>query len=223
MTKIVDSVRNLKEPFKPSARRGGLAAVLLIASIWYAIAHRPLADVLLYSYIATIPFAYGFVFRELKMYLGAAKTPIQKVIFFAKILLPAPIVAILIIPVGCAYYGIVSAVLDVLRWVAIHLSDSGRSASLAIAISAFLGVAFFVFRLKFRFVYGMTEAFVGLAVAGYRATSTGTVDTALLLTVLTAGVYLVVRGLDNMHQAWTTKSDAILNWFLSESPKSSNE
>ncbi len=81
-----------------------------------------------------------------------------------------------------------------------------------------LGVLLFGFRLKARFFYGLTEAVVGAMVATTKMPSEG-VDLAswhseTYLTILTAGVYLVVRGLDNMHTGLKAESkDILLRWW----------
>jgi hypothetical protein len=76
-----------------------------------------------------------------------------------------------------------------------------------------LGGALFLFRLKHRAIYGCTEIIVGVLIGIDRfgdpwqtgaalATSTNTVSLALSLS---AGVYLVVRGADNVHEGLTNE------------------
>lgn len=81
--------------------------------------------------------------------------------------------------------------------------------------TAAVGALFFLFRLKLRFVYGFTEALAGIAIAGQRiSVQPGTSipsETEFYIAVLTAGVYLVVRGLDNMHQA-ARDGDPVFAW-----------
>lgn len=66
------------------------------------------------------------------------------------------------------------------------------------------GTILFFFRLKFRSMYGLTEAVIGVVVAISKIAPTmkgsATIDTEIYLAILTAGVYLVVRGMDNVHQ-----------------------
>ncbi|MDH4450784.1 MAG: hypothetical protein QE265_09360 [Rhodoferax sp.] len=75
-----------------------------------------------------------------------------------------------------------------------------------VAISALLvGIALFFIRLHVRFWYGAVEVAVGVFVAiSVYQSNAGKPATSLLLGVLTAGVYLIVRGLDNVHQGWAT-------------------
>jgi hypothetical protein len=67
-----------------------------------------------------------------------------------------------------------------------------------------VGLLLFWFRYKYRMVYGITEAGVGLYVAYGLATKEASpyplTDPAFIPGYLTAAVYLVVRGLDNVHQ-----------------------
>lgn len=84
-----------------------------------------------------------------------------------------------------------------------------------VAMSALIvGIALFFFRLHVRFWYGAVEVAVGVIVAmSVYQTNTGKDTSSLFLTVLTAGVYLIVRGLDNVHQGWATDK---LNKFIGD-------
>ena len=71
-------------------------------------------------------------------------------------------------------------------------------------ITLIAGVALFKFRAIARGFYGLTEVVAGVSIAAYRI-STGNTDILnaspeIYIALLTAGVYLVVRGLDNMEQ-----------------------
>jgi hypothetical protein len=71
-----------------------------------------------------------------------------------------------------------------------------------LVVTLVVSVGLFLFRLKARCVYGCTEALAGL----YAAQSVTTGDKhglPFFFALLTAGVYLYVRGLDNMHQGAT--------------------
>lgn len=78
------------------------------------------------------------------------------------------------------------------------------------------GVVLFIFRFFARAVYGASEALVGIVVGGGRAFQEGhwpTDGIAFHLALLTAGAYLVVRGLDNIYQGTRDeKTDRILFW-----------
>jgi hypothetical protein len=156
--------------------------------------------------------------REGWMYVENERTPRRRRLVIAQLLLMAPVVTLPLSPVGTLFYGVAAAIGDLFFLLAAQLSDRERSAAFAVAVTGVLGALFFFFRVKFRFLYGMTEAVVGLTVAGHRvgfdSASPDGGGAALFLAVLTAGVYLVVRGLDNAHQAFACKSDPALNWVL---------
>jgi hypothetical protein len=86
-----------------------------------------------------------------------------------------------------------------------------------------IGSMFFLIRLKWRFVYGASEACAGVVVASQRFYTEAIVGhlnsmTPIVLAILTAGVYLVVRGADNMHQGLTKEpldpiGQKLLKWL----------
>lgn len=202
--------------FEPSARRGFLFLCLILSCIAYLALRRDWVEIFLYSYIAAMPIAYMFLRREGRIYLDRAQTPSAKLRVSITLLLPTLFVAAIITPIGSLFYGLGAALIDIFHWIVTTLSERGRSTSLAVAATALVGFFLFVFRLKFRCIYGLTEAIVGLLVAGQRVNTEKSVsaDVALLLALLTAGVYLVVRGLDNIHQGWKARSDPAANWLL---------
>lgn len=75
--------------------------------------------------------------------------------------------------------------------------------------------AFFWFRLKARALYGVSEFVVALVFAWTNLPIGRVVDvdarTLPVAALLTGCVYLMVRGLDNVHQGWAT--DAVLVWW----------
>ncbi|CAE6793488.1 hypothetical protein R70006_04959 [Paraburkholderia domus] len=80
----------------------------------------------------------------------------------------------------------------------------------ALAIPVLLGATLltsgllFWFRLKYRCMYGCSEALVGILVASAKIEAAPNLSAPqFLLLLLTAGIYLIVRGLDNMHQGAT--------------------
>jgi hypothetical protein len=70
-----------------------------------------------------------------------------------------------------------------------------------------IGLLLFGFRSQFRCLYGISEVVAGLVVAQSQvlaiAPGIALLNSAVLLPLLTAAVYLVVRGLDNMKEGWT--------------------
>jgi hypothetical protein len=89
------------------------------------------------------------------------------------------------------------------------VQGSATTRSLMVIVTALftavVGGVFFFFRLRQRLIYGATEAVAGVTIAAHRMSVEPTLglptETSFYFAVLTAGIYLVVRGLDNMHQA----------------------
>lgn len=72
----------------------------------------------------------------------------------------------------------------------------------AIPLTLTIGAALFFIRLKFRCLYGSTEVIVGVAVGYFQVAKVNSnipLDESFFVPFLTAAIYLVVRGLDNMH------------------------
>lgn len=70
-------------------------------------------------------------------------------------------------------------------------------------LTLYLGGLLFFFRLRLRSTYGITEATAGVLVVAHRISGeriAQLLDPNLLFLILTAGIYLVVRGFDNVHQ-----------------------
>lgn len=94
---------------------------------------------------------------------------------------------------------------------AIYFSISSNAKIIwALAVLA-VGAIFFAFRYRYRFIYGAIEALIG-AIVGCQYFDTlisnrlnGASLEASIVATLTGGIYLVVRGFDNMHNGM--KSD----------------
>lgn len=88
-----------------------------------------------------------------------------------------------------------------------YMSNIPEFAQASIVLTA--GMLLFIFRLLLKSLYGLTEVGVGVYLGVQRLGSWSDSSPSNLLhvspttavTVLVAGVYLVVRGLDNFHQA----------------------
>lgn len=118
--------------------------------------------------------------------------------------------------------------------VAVDLADLSALPSLQRPISGVLlalfvlaiGGGLFLIRLKLRFLYGITEVAAGVVVALHKVSTEiadiGSVTAGWSLAFLTAAVYLVVRGMDNIHQGMTKEPlDAALLWLWRFVPGSS--
>lgn len=101
---------------------------------------------------------------------------------------------------------------------------SSYKTSFLFGIATFIvGSLFFLIRTIWRVTYGISEIIAGVCIASYRAFGTNewlsSVNMDLYLVVLTAGVYLVVRGLDNVAQGIKQSNDPIVRawrWLKSQ-------
>jgi hypothetical protein len=103
---------------------------------------------------------------------------------------------------------------DAYMWAISPTFGRYQKAFLVALISCLLAYSLFIFRLYKRTIYGMTELLVGLLVSVHHALSINTinnVDPTFFLAILTAGVYLMVRGFDNMHVGMSKKETMISN------------
>lgn len=122
--------------------------------------------------------------------------------------------------IGLFYYSLAVSVVDFYDWF-LRLNPMGNQRQfigVGAAIIFALGCAFFWIRLKLRFTYGVIEATVGVALAVHRLSAEQQIglpaDTGFYFAMLTASVYLIVRGLDNMHQGWKDVAKDPLATFL---------
>ncbi|MDP1634927.1 MAG: hypothetical protein Q8L69_09630 [Gallionellaceae bacterium] len=118
-----------------------------------------------------------------------------------------------------AMYGAIAIAIDAWHWVGGVLAElaplTNQTQFMVVTglMSITAGCLLFWFRLKQRFLYGLTETCVGVIVGMHRVTLeqwTGVPkNTGFYIALLTAGIYLVVRGLDNMHQAYLDGDSAL--------------
>jgi hypothetical protein len=131
---------------------------------------------------------------------------------------------------GMVYYAVGASAKDLFLWARDPSTLSWRAVAASLLVLA-TGSLLFYFRLHYRSLYGATEALVGVLVAMQRVLSTPggspRLDVDLFLPLLTASIYLVVRGFDNVHQGLTKDpldpaAAAILTWIRTRS-RAANE
>lgn len=120
------------------------------------------------------------------------------------------------IPIGVIFYSLGVVLID--AWTNFRNWEvliTQRPIALAFGTIAVLtaGLFFFWFRQRARFVYGVTETLAGVAFALHRLADESVIsipsNNDFYFAMLTAGVYLIVRGLDNMHIAWRDQTDPL--------------
>ncbi len=117
---------------------------------------------------------------------------------------------------GMSYYSIGVSLKDSFLWLVSVSHTIQGTIIYIILLCLILGISLFYFRLKRRVTFGFIETLTGLLIAGYKAYSDfdkGMQNTDFYLAILTASIFLVVRGADNMHQGWNAeKKDPFAMW-----------
>ncbi|WP_233860248.1 hypothetical protein [Paraburkholderia sp. HD33-4] len=111
-----------------------------------------------------------------------------------------------------------SLALRTLAWLQTPSTASALKVPSVVAATALCTLLLFVFRLKFRMVYGVTETLFALIVSYRLALATDAQipleDPAFFFGFLSASVYVGVRGLDNVHQGRVKEPiDALWAWL----------
>ncbi|MGB4065559.1 MAG: hypothetical protein WBK19_17180 [Azonexus sp.] len=111
--------------------------------------------------------------------------------------------SVFLIPIGVVILSVYSSAVDTVAWMqSPNLDDYVVKVISAVAV-LIAGHVLFLFRQKYRPIYGATELLVGVAIAmnnGHELLKNGEFDLTMVFAFITAGVYLVVRGLDNIHE-----------------------
>lgn len=207
------------KPYKPSALRGIFFLILTLIFLPYLAWSRPWSEILLYSLVCSFPLALRLASREVRIYYEMEDRPLQ-ILLMAKLLIPTLFfVAVWIVPLLPAVatlYGIVAFAIDLLGWLANTLTERNVSVAVGVIGTGVVGVMLFYFRLKLRCLYGCSEVLVGLLVAGARLNdeTNPSIDAPVLIALLTAGAYLVVRGLDNVHQGLKSQDDPFVSYLI---------
>lgn len=126
---------------------------------------------------------------------------------------------------GTFYYSLAASAYDFVKWL-IQQQNLSYTGPLLVSTAVFLiGLGLFWFRGRYRATYGLTEVLVGISVASYKyveaaagSHSATPTDPNFLIALLTAGVYLVVRGLDNLQQGLSAAPrdpvfNSLVTWY----------
>lgn len=114
------------------------------------------------------------------------------------------------VPFAVITYAIGVCLKDLYIWLA-----ATQYTVIVVGATLVIGFYLFAFRRDLRFLYGVSEVLVGLLVSAYRyAPQTSLWQFDVFLPFLTAGVYLVVRGFDNIHQGLNSDPiDPFVGWL----------
>lgn len=188
--------------------------ILFSASMAYMLFARSTDDIVLYGSIFTA-FFYALALVDTAPELRATfrDHPARPAGQTARALFAslATLSISLVVSMGWALtaYGLLSAILDAIWKVAswakqfhLHQKPSMPMILAATAVAFLAAVALLEFRNRFRSTYGVTEMLLGLYVAVNKFSNIGQIENAasrdLLIGVLTASVYLMVRGIDDI-------------------------
>ena len=118
-----------------------------------------------------------------------------------------------IIPMaGFMYYSIFVALSD-LALFSFRLSSENANIVAPAVLATGFGILLYIVRVKQRFFYGVGEVSLGIVIAVSRAQHL-TMNDELILAFLTASVFLIVRGFDNIDAAIKNKANnRILSWL----------
>lgn len=231
MQKILHMIRamryRIESVFRPSQLLFGLSVLIVVPlSIIYTIASRSPYDfithggkvffaffALIVLWLTTLPIRFALE-RGLPI-----RAPSLSLLQILRALALALLVSLVM---GLIYYSLGVAVLDawaeLRNWKAL-VAHKKFAIGIGAAVIVVIGLAFFWFRLRARFAYGISEALAGIAFAVYRLSSEPVSELPtnddFYFAMLTAGVYLIVRGLDNMHVGWKDQKDPLAKLLLS--------
>ena len=97
--------------------------------------------------------------------------------------------------------------IEVYKWLPVETSI--KTTAFTGVFALILGGACFNFRKKYRAYWGATEVATGFLIVIHRTMNTPTAlnqpDIEYMIAVLTAGIYLMVRGFENIDQGLSTK------------------
>lgn len=111
---------------------------------------------------------------------------------------------------GVFYYSILISIIDTFKYL-YALSSTNLRIVLPALLTITIGYFLFLFRCHYRVAYGLSEIIVGVLAGVLHTINLVEFDKPeLYLTVLSASIYLIVRGFDNMSIGMKGKSDMLL-------------
>lgn len=139
--------------------------------------------------------------------------------------LPRISIQLIFLPIYVFILSAIEAIIFYSAWAVIADAYLGiRSLSpprpLYVALVALLllsvSAALFFFRLKARFFFGLSEALVGFVIGIWKTPEVAdptTWNLDVIFVMVTASIFLIVRGFDNMYAGLSSSPDALLDFF----------
>lgn len=171
---------------------------LVLAAVLYTILHRTAEEYFRQSFPIAVFIAivgYGFFVMRWSIF-GLPKVSIH---VFLLLVLYLPVVIVLCTVV---YYSIWVVLSDSYIWLQHQSPPRELYVKLTGILVLVVASVLFLFRLHARFFFGLTEALIGFLVALWKVPKNADPalwDLNILFVMLTASIFLIVRGLDNMH------------------------
>lgn len=177
-----------------------LFVVLILHACVYAALNRTLEDFIHYPAILAVITTAGIHYYLVSFWISTgARVKLERSLLWGWFVY-IPIIAV---ACGIAYYSAWVVIKDAYLWLQAFVPSRPFAYAITIPVVLLIGYALFQFRLRCRFFYGLGEATVGVLVAVMRVPVSGgdpfDWESAVYIAMLTAGVFLVVRGFDNMH------------------------
>ena len=172
--------------------------VAMLGATVYAVQNRSADDYLRYGTYIGLGFSVAFLllFAIIIASRGLRKISLKTIGGLFTIIVLLPVVA------GIMYYSAAASLYDIYLWI---LSPSlSRTSEIIFTVIFVLaaGLGLFYFRLRARAIYGIFEIATGIFIVIYLVTSQKELllNSDLYLAILSASVFLIVRGCDNIHQ-----------------------
>lgn len=99
-------------------------------------------------------------------------------------------------------FSVYTSAKDLYMWAISPKFGAYQTAFITGLMATLIAYSLFIFRLHRRMLYGITELLAGLMVVEHHAMSmleSQVLNPTIFLAMFTAGIYLMVRGLDNIH------------------------
>lgn len=192
-----------------------LILLLTIPTYIHVINVRHWNDILKYTLYIAVPLG---ILLSFIITLSGFKDGFNKKHITALILIP-----FFVLLWASSYYALAVSIKDMYSWILTPTFSESSNIILVVILTMFFGVLFFYCRLKWRAIYGITELIFGLIIAANKTTEINSLElnSSFYLTFLTASIYLVVRGLDNIHQGLTKEPIDLLAKKINEFLRSS--
>lgn len=171
-----------------------------------------------------LPLAVSTGFAVLSFILSvtssAARGPALRLLSGVKAALGTILLGVVVLSI---IFGVILSLKQLWGYASIHIASTYKIPLLVGLLTFIVGAVFFLVRTVWRVTYGLSEVIAGVCIASYRAFGAedwfSSVNLDLYLVVLTAGVYLVVRGLDNIFQGLKQSNDPMVRagrWLKSQ-------